>query len=74
MIEDFCSAMIQPHLSISSKFQQDKDKELRREKIRLGPELIKLIASFLELKKDISNKSYHEIVRRGVWGTSPNTK
>ena len=70
LIEDFCSAMIQPHLSISSKFQQDKDKELRREKIRLGPELIKLIASFLELK-DISNKSYHEIVRRGCMGYKP---
>lgn len=62
LIEDFCSAMIQPHLS--PKIRQNKAKELRREQIRLGPELIKLIASFLELK-DISNKSCNEIVRRG---------
>ena len=64
LTEDFCLAMIQPHLSLSPKIRQNKAKELRREQIRLGPELIKLIASFLELK-DISNKSCNEIVRRG---------
>ena len=60
LTEDFCLAMIQPDLPVSTMTKKRKAKELRRDKLRLGPEITKLIATYLDWK-DISKKSCFEV-------------
>lgn len=61
--EDFCLAMIQPDLPVSTMSRKRKAKELRRDKLRLGSDLIKSIATYLEWK-DISKKSCFEVMKK----------
>lgn len=58
--EDFCLAMIQPTLPVSTIPRKRNVKELRRHELRLAPEIIKLIATYLQWT-DISKKSCFEI-------------
>ena len=62
LIEDFCLAMIQPNLPVSTRLKKRKAKELRRDELRLGPELTKSIATYLQWS-DISSKSCFEIMK-----------
>ena len=62
LIEDFCLDMIQPNLPVSTISKKRKVKELKRDELRLGPELTKLIATYLQWS-DISNKSCFEIMK-----------
>jgi len=61
--EEFCLAMIQPHLPVSTTTRKRKARELRRDELRLGPDLIKSIATYLEWK-DISKKSCFEVMEK----------
>merc|ERR1711988_140911 len=63
--EEYCLAMIQPDLPVVSSrmTRKRKAKELRRDELRLGPELIKSIATYLEWK-DISKKSCFEVMKK----------
>lgn len=58
--EEFCLAMIQPTLPVSTMTKKRKAKELRRDELRLPPEITKLIATYLEWTH-ISKKSCFEI-------------
>ena len=58
--EEFCLAMIQPTLSVLTMPRKRNVKELRRDELRLAPEIIKLIATYLQWT-DISKKSCFEI-------------
>ena len=63
LTQEFCLAMIQPDLPVvpsTTMTKKRKARELRRDKLRLGSDLIKDIASYLEWK-DISKKSCFEI-------------
>jgi ankyrin repeat protein len=60
LTQEFCLAMIQPHLPVSTIPKKRKAKELRRDELRLGSDIIKEISSYLEWK-DISKKSCFEI-------------
>ena len=63
LTQEFCLAMIQPDLPVvpsTNMSRKRKAKELRRDELRLGSDLIKKIASYLEWK-DISKKSGFEI-------------
>ena len=58
--EDFCLAMIQPTIPVSTMTKKRKAKELRRDELRLPSEITKLIATYLDWK-DISKKSCFEV-------------
>ena len=63
LTQEFCLAMIQPDLPVvpsTNMSRKRKARELRRDELRLGSDLIKDIASYLEWK-DISKKSGFEI-------------
>merc|ERR1712146_141464 len=60
LTQEFCLAMIQPVVS-STMSRKRRAKKLRRDELRLGPDLIKSIAKYLEWK-DISNKSCFEVM------------
>lgn len=62
LTEEFCLAMIQPDLPILPSIitRKRKAKELRRNNLWLGYDVIKEIASYLDWK-DISKKSGFEI-------------
>ena len=63
LTQEFCLAMIQPDLPVvpsTNMSRKRKARELRRDELRLGSDLIKDIASYLEWK-DISKKSCFEI-------------
>ena len=60
LLYDYCKSMIQPNIPITKSTRKRKAKELRRDKLRLHPEIIQMISSYLKWT-DISKKPYYTV-------------